>query len=211
MYLRERKLLQTAPLSALAGSRLGIDAKHYLTHLLNSPDSQEPFVAATGGVHLSITQRVENDLRTLDRNHIKPVFIFAGLPTQGRPPPKGFDPQADRENRTKDEAWNWYENGEVNRAVQVLSAGGRGSGWTDYRDVVRLVLRVFKHRAVEYIFAPYLEQAQVRPSSSKRGKFDWLIVCIACIPPQPSQRLHPRYLLFHRIPPLASRQSHHLH
>ena len=160
MYLRERKLLQTAPLSALAGSRLGIDAKHYLTNLLTNPDSQEPLLAATGGVHLSITQRVENDLRTLDRNHIKPVFIFGGLPTQGRPPPKGFDAQADRENRIKDEAWNWYENGEVGRAVQTL-AGAKGLGWNDYRDVVRLVLRVFKHRAVEYIFAPYLEQAQV--------------------------------------------------
>lgn len=161
MYLRERKLLQTAPLSALAGSRLGIDAKHYLHNLLTSPDSQEPLLAATGGVHLSITQRVENDLRTLDRNSIQPVFIFPGLPTQGRPPIKGSPSiQDDRENKIKDEAWNWYENGEVGRAIQTL-AGAKQAEWNDYRDVVRFVLRLFKHRAVEYIFAPYLPQAQV--------------------------------------------------
>jgi hypothetical protein len=37
----------------------------------------------------------------------------------------------------------------------------RNGAWTDHRDVLRLVLRVLRHRSVEFVIAPYLEFAQV--------------------------------------------------
>ncbi|WVQ98301.1 hypothetical protein IAU59_005424 [Kwoniella sp. CBS 9459] len=107
---------------ALANTRLGIDATHYLNHLLSDSDSREPLVAATGGLPLGIIARIENDLRSLERQNIKPVFVFAGLPLASRPPQKGLDPQAERETQVKNEAWLYYENGEVERAITQLTA-----------------------------------------------------------------------------------------
>ncbi|ORY21248.1 temperature dependent protein affecting M2 dsRNA replication-domain-containing protein [Naematelia encephala] len=160
-YLRERKLSQTLPLSALAHTRLGIDGAHYLKALLSDPDAREPLVAATGGLPLALVTRIENDLRLLDKLGIKPVFVFAGLPTaSSRAQPRGMDGQVEREFGIKNEAWNFYENGQVERAVVALTQI-RGGAWTDWRDVMRLVLRVFRHRFVEYVVAPYLEFAQL--------------------------------------------------
>lgn len=151
-------------MAALSDTRLGIDAKHYIQSLLSDPDSREPLVASTGGLPLALTQRVETDLRTLDRLGIKPVFVFAGLPLASRPAFKGFDIHADRETAVKNEAWNHYENGDVEKAISTLT-GVRNGGWTDYKDVARLILRVFRHRSVEYVIAPYQEIAQVKSAT----------------------------------------------
>jgi hypothetical protein len=159
-YIAERKLSQQCPLSALSGTRLGIDAAHYIKILLSEPDSREPLVAATGGIPLALVHRIEADLRSLESFRIKPVFVFAGLPTSSRPPPKGMDELAKREMNLKNEAWTHYENGEVERAVLTLTQV-RGGQWADWRDVVRSILRIFRHRMVEYLVAPYFEFAQV--------------------------------------------------
>ena len=123
-------------------------------------------MACTGGAPLALANRIENDLRALDKLQIKPVFIFSGLPLVSRPPPKGVDPQ-ERETHVKQEAWNCYENGDVEKAVMTL-ASVRGGAWTDYRDVLRLVLRQLRHRFVEYLVAPYLEFAQLTYLLAKR-------------------------------------------
>lgn len=70
---------------------------------------------------------------------------------------------AEREASVKNEAWAFYENGQVERAVVSLTQT-RGGAWADYRDVTRLILRIFRHRFVEYVVAPYLQFAQVSPA-----------------------------------------------
>jgi hypothetical protein len=158
-FIKERQLASTCPLEALRATRLGIDATHYIKTLLSDPDSREPLVACTGGAPLALAARIEADLRVLDRLQIRPVFIFSGLPLVSRPPPKGIDPH-ERETHVKQDAWNCYESGDVEKAVMTL-ASVRGGAWTDYRDVLRLVLRQLRHRFVEYLVAPYLEFAQL--------------------------------------------------
>jgi hypothetical protein len=174
-------------LSALANTRLGIDVNYYVRTLLSDPDQREPLIASTGGLPLSLANRIESDLRQLDKHNIKPVFVFPGLPLSQRPPPKGQNPQLDRENAVKNEAWAYYEDGQVDRAVIALTQIRNGM-WVDTQDVVRLLLRAFKHRFVEYVMAPYLPGAQV---------------CLSCnagltparISPQAPQGLHPRHLV----------------
>ncbi|BEI90327.1 uncharacterized protein CcaverHIS019_0303970 [Cutaneotrichosporon cavernicola] len=160
VYLRERRLTSSAPLSALANTRLGIDVNYYVRTLLSDPDQREPLIASTGGLPLSLANRIESDLRQLDKHNIKPVFVFPGLPLAQRTPPKGPNPQADRENAVKNEAWAYYEDGQVDRAVIALTQVRNGM-WVDMQDVVRLLLRAFKHRFVEYVMAPYLPGAQL--------------------------------------------------
>nr|XP_019008239.1 XPG domain-containing protein [Kwoniella pini CBS 10737]OCF47020.1 XPG domain-containing protein [Kwoniella pini CBS 10737] len=160
VYIRERKLVQNCPLSAIANTRLGIDATHYLSQHLSDAESREPLVAATGGLPLGIISKIETDLRALERLSIKPVFVFSGLPLASRPPQKGPDPQAERETQIKNEAWSYYESGQVERSIMQLTAIRNGS-WTDSKDLLRLIIRLFRHRFVEFVIAPYLEFAQL--------------------------------------------------
>jgi hypothetical protein len=163
----------------LANTRLGIDAKHYINSLLNSPNSREPFVAATGGIPLSITQRIDNDLSTLNRNRIKPIFVFPGLHPASIQPIKGLTLQDSRDNYHSGEAWRLYEEGVVNEAMHAF-AMVKGGGPKDYRDLVRLVIRVLKQKMVEYVVAPYFEQSQVS------SNFGVLADLVARLPTQSS-------------------------
>jgi XPG N-terminal domain len=78
-YLLLGKHLQTLPLSVLSDYRLSIDASYYLQLLMDNPPSREPLLAASGGLPLALTQRIESDLRALEKLRIKPVFVFPGL------------------------------------------------------------------------------------------------------------------------------------
>jgi len=103
-----------------------------------------------------LTSLVEGDLRSLEKLHIKPVFVCPGLPLAKRPPGKG-GVDTPRESAMKRDAWENYEHGRVDEAVRILE----GTTWTEQRDLFRLVLRIFRHRSVEFIVAPYLTSAQV--------------------------------------------------
>ena len=117
-------------------------------------------IASTGGLPLSLANRIESDLRQLDKAGIKPVFVFSGLPLASRPPSKGPNAHVEKENMVKNEAWAFYEDGQVDRAVVALTQVNGGI-WVETQDVVRLILRAFKHRFVEYVIAPYLAPAQL--------------------------------------------------
>jgi hypothetical protein len=59
-FLAERSLVKDAPLSALAGTRIGIDADHYLARLLSSrdPATSDNLIPAVGGSPLALTSQV---------------------------------------------------------------------------------------------------------------------------------------------------------
>ncbi|KAH8103924.1 XPG I-region protein [Cristinia sonorae] len=156
--LYERKQFQTHPLSLLTDSRLGIDASYYLKLLTESPPSREPLLAATGGLPLALTQRIESDLRALEKLRIKPVFVFPGLAPNRRGKSHQqhqFEPpEAARDRR---EAWSKYESGHEEAATKLFEARGGLHQW----DLWKMVLRIFRHRNVEFIVAPYIAWAQL--------------------------------------------------
>ena len=130
-FLTERKHLQTLPLSVLSDSRLGIDAAHYLHNLLDCPPAREPLLAATGGPPLALVQRIESDLRVLEKLRIKPVFVFPGLT-----PNKKMKPQLAQEYaeavRDRQNAWGKYENGQEEAAkAAILEKVMKGRQVTD--------------------------------------------------------------------------------
>lgn len=159
-YITERKHDQTLPLSTLADSRLGIDASHYLGNLLESPLTREPFLAATGGLPLSLASRIESDLRALEKLHIKPVFVFPGLPPSKRitknTPQQHAAKQMEAIQARRD-AWSHYEGGLTDQATKLFESRSNIEQW----DLWRSVLRIFRHRNVEFIIAPYSSLAQV--------------------------------------------------
>ncbi|KAF8211055.1 XPG I-region protein [Mycena galopus ATCC 62051] len=174
-FLQERKHQQSLALSVLSDSRLGIDASHYLTQLTDNPPSREPLLAATGGLPLALTQRIEADLRTLEKLRIKPVFVFPGLTPNRRSKVTnnpnnnnnnanafnafnggqgGIDTDACRDRR---DAWAKYEAGQEDAATRLFEGRSAFQQW----DLWRMVLRIFRHRNVEFIVAPYTAWAQL--------------------------------------------------
>lgn len=156
-YLASSKHLQTHPLSVLSDSRLGIDASYYLQLLIDNPPSREPLLAATGGLPLALTQRIETDLRILEKFRIKPVFVFPGLIPNRKLKPHHHLEYSEA-CRDRQAAWEKYESG-LEEASTKLFAGR--SGFAQW-DLWRMILRIFRHRNVEFIIAPYVAWPQVR-------------------------------------------------
>lgn len=149
------QLLHTLPLSSLKDTRLGIDLNLYLKTLLQSPSTSEPLVTALGGSPLALISHIENDLRTLERARIKPVFVLGGLQLARRTRPFSFEDPRVEERR---KAWESYEQSDTDGAHVHFSR----SNSTQVGDLVRAVLRAFRHRNVEFLVAPYLAEGQVR-------------------------------------------------
>lgn len=152
----QRRHLQTLPLSSLSETRLGIDATHYLRTLLENPATRESLLPATGGSPLALTAKIESDLRTLEKLHIKPVFVFSGLQVHNKKQKALSSIQADA-CKDRKQAWDQYENGKTDEATKLFAGRSNVLQW----DLWRMVLRIFRHRNVEYIVAPYIAWAQV--------------------------------------------------
>lgn len=157
VYLSERKQIQSLPLSVLADTRLGIDASHYLSQILENPATREPLLAATGGLPLALSSRIESDLRVLEKQRIKPVFVFSGLL-----PIKRIRPHQQNDYyeacRDRKEAWLKYEAGQEDHAQKLFESKPCINQW----DLWRSILRIIRHRNVEFLVAPYISWAQAR-------------------------------------------------
>lgn len=207
-YLAERKLLQTHPLNVLADTRLGIDAHYYLKQLTDNPPSREPLLAATGGLPLALTQRIEADLRTLEKLRIKPVFVFPGLLPAKRWKPPQQHGEWEEGCKARRDAWAKYENGQEEAASKLFEGRSGLQPW----DLWRMVLRIFRHRNVEFLVAPYVGWAQVRALyllNSFRGTL--LTHPEAYLPPKAPEIIYPRNLWPNRYASLPRRrQADHL-
>jgi hypothetical protein len=104
-----------------------------------------------------LTQRIESDLRALERLHIKPVFVFPGLiPTKRSK--TNHHLEHTEACRDRQNAWSKYEAGQEEAATKLFEGRSCFAQW----DLWRMVLRIFRHRNVEFLIAPYIAWAQVR-------------------------------------------------
>lgn len=152
--LQDAKLLKEDSLSLLRDTRLGIDLSYYLRRLLSSPTTAEPLVLAVGGQPLALLSHIENDLRVLEQNKIKPVFVLHGLSPAKCTRPFSYE---DRRPTLRRRAWEAYENGDVDETSRLFTA----AGILPPHDLYRAVLRMLRHRGIEFIVAPYLATAQL--------------------------------------------------
>jgi 5'-3' exonuclease len=141
--------VREAPLSALAGTRVGIDFNSYINKLLGA----DSFVAAVGGAPLALASQIEKDLQALEKANIKPVFVFSGIVAGDRQKLLADD----NERKRRGQAWEHYEQGRVPQAQQDFGL----SNPLVTQDVIRLAHRLFKLRTVEFVVSPYLSLAQL--------------------------------------------------
>lgn len=181
-------MIQKAPLSALKDTRLGIDLEVYLRGVLSNPSTAEPVVAALGGSPLALISHIENDLRSLERARIKPVFVLSGLPPTPSPTTTTNNNLKNRNNHQQPPP-NPPASATVTAqkffSEEEWKMNERSKGWEDYSqadqdsmnlafarsdsleilDLVRNVLRALRHRNVEYLVAPYMASGQVSSHS----------------------------------------------
>ncbi|SHO77073.1 Similar to S.cerevisiae protein MKT1 (Protein similar to nucleases that forms a complex with Pbp1p) [Malassezia sympodialis ATCC 42132] len=153
-FLQEAQLLQEESLSALKNTRLGIDLSYYLRHILASKERAEPLVTAIGGPPLALVSHIEEDLRVLEQHRIKPVFVLNGLSPAKRTRPFSYE---DRRPGLRNRAWEAYEAGNVTLANQNFAA----SNSVHFPDLYRSVLRMIRHRQIDYVVAPYQATGQL--------------------------------------------------
>ena len=112
---------------------------------------------------MALTQRIESDLRALEKLRIKPVFVFPGLLPNKRlkHPHHAEHVEACRDRR---DAWAKYEQGQEDAATKLFEGRSSFAQW----DLWRMVLRIFRHRNVEFLVAPYVAWAQVCAPSHAR-------------------------------------------
>lgn len=123
--------------------------------------TREPLIAATGGLPLALTPRIEDDLRALEKLRIKPVFVFPGLvPNRRWKQQHAHAAEQNEACRDRREAWAKYEQGQEDAATRLFEGRAGMQQW----DLWRMVLRIFRHRNVEFMVAPYVAWAQVSRS-----------------------------------------------
>jgi hypothetical protein len=171
-YLSERNLVKELSLAHLRETRVGIDAQAYIDQLLNAADTKEPLVTALGGAPLALGARIEENLRALEGHRIKPIFVFPGVePCRKDKPYSLHTEEQNLRSIRRHQAWENFEKGKTDMATM----GFASSSSTGYKDVLRLVHRLFKHRRVEFMTAPYLAAAQVSVAPElTRDKCSWL-------------------------------------
>ena len=115
-------------------------------------------MAATGGLPLALTTRIESDLRALEKYRVKPVFVFPGLqPNKRFNKAAAFGNGVEQACKDRREAWDHYERGRTDAATRLFDGKGNVVQW----DLWRSILRIFRHRNVEFLIAPYVAWAQV--------------------------------------------------
>lgn len=219
-FLRSSGLVHTLPLSTLRDTRIGIDLGLYLESLLAAPDSAEPYVAALGGSPLAIISHIENDLRALDKAKIKPVFVLGGILPSTRstgssnsPKSRALELQNDTGAEERQKAWDSYEQGDVDGLYAHLER----SSSVHPTDLIRSVLRAFRHRNIEFMVAPFLAEAQVSLRNTAEERDEPRSLCskshtmpvIACLFGAAFKVVHTLNLWLYRNFPFRScRQGH---
>jgi len=141
------------PISVLKDTAIGIEAQYYLQKAL-ALQIKEPLVSALGGFPFGLKQMIQNDMRELRENGIRPVFVFSGL--QLVPTEKPFSvPDDSAKLRTC--AWELYDKGQAVEAVDMFGQAGVITAV----ELFRIVMRILRDENIDFQVAPYAAWPQV--------------------------------------------------
>lgn len=165
-------LAESAPLSTIANSTVGIEAAEYLNRIQefklaagqNAGIQPEPLLPALGGLPFSLSRVVSHQLDAWERHGIKPVFVFSGLNLL-----KDDFTASEQAVRKLNEAWRHYDGNNAVAAVEAF----KSSNAIRATDLFRFLQTILRQRKVQWIVAPYNASAQASnmpPSCSLRKR-----------------------------------------
>ena len=155
------KLVRRNDLAELKGTRLAIDANHWVENL----EFVEPYHVAMGGIPLSLNTAVDAELEKLARYDIRPLFVFDGIKLPPAPPMNadskplnsGVQTLGVNQYRRREEAWRLYQKNDYASAKKEFREAGTAVPSSDF---IEAVIKYFRQRNVEFFRAPYLSWAQ---------------------------------------------------
>jgi len=169
-YISERQLLQTAPISQLKGTKIGIEGQYWLRKIIkpinhsrmpNPPETKTlenitANIVAMGGTFpyntfKALLEKEINKFRSLD---IYPFFVFNGLSFLRKDKP--FSSEDTRPNK-RSSGWENYEKGRIEMAHNTWSS----SGSVHQNEFMNSVFKIFQENNIEFMRAPYSSWAQL--------------------------------------------------
>ena len=107
---------EVSALDELKGTRVGVEAAHYLEHrILHHARASEPLLPALGGLPLGLWKHVEEDLDRFAQAGVKPLFVFSGIDVAQLGDPFHARQAGAAVNAT---AWHLYDSHEAEKSVQ---------------------------------------------------------------------------------------------
>eukprot|EP01059_Diplonema_ambulator_P009168 TRINITY_DN189_c6_g1_i1.p1 TRINITY_DN189_c6_g1~~TRINITY_DN189_c6_g1_i1.p1 ORF type:complete len:793 (+),score=324.47 TRINITY_DN189_c6_g1_i1:52-2430(+) len=156
-FLDEKSLLRTASLSKLKGTRIAIDAHHWMKVL--TPKISEPFQAVMGGVPLTMEKAIQQELAKFKKAEITPIFVFNGLPMILTQSPQQLvqNPFLLEIYVKREEAWKvLHENKQG--CKQLFEQAGSTITSSEFQ---HNLIRILRENRVEFFKAPYMAWAQM--------------------------------------------------
>ncbi|KAI9733347.1 MAG: hypothetical protein M1834_003431 [Cirrosporium novae-zelandiae] len=146
--------VQTLPLAALKGTRIGIDATNYLEQYLSNPKYKEPLLPAHGGTLFGFRGVVEGNLNILRSFEITPVFVFNGMDFgKGETSLASFTTAL----QANAQAWDFYDRQQAEKVVEIFGS----SDSIKPGHLHRALQKVLLNQNIAFQVAPYSALAQL--------------------------------------------------
>ncbi|KAJ1725410.1 hypothetical protein LPJ53_000448 [Coemansia erecta] len=153
VFVREMRLLQDTRLSALEGTRLGVEGHNWLRQLMHN--TRDGDSVAMDGPAPGLEAAIVAELEFFRAQGITPVFVFSGLAVQ-RKDARWFG-KDDHRPAYRNAAWEAYWAGNAEQAQRGwATASPHAQG-----DMVPFVMRVLQAHGGECMRAPYSSWAQL--------------------------------------------------
>lgn len=161
-------MVQSLPISCLAGATIGYDATYYLELLL--VPAKEPLLSALGGFPLALEQIIARELTDLKTAGITPYFIFNGLEHGTKEDPFTTSIHSALKNQ---EAFQTYEDDKAKAAIALFRETGileRGVSNPDANlflgaptptALAEYLKKLLHQHGIGFMVAPYSSLAQV--------------------------------------------------
>jgi hypothetical protein len=111
------------PFTDTQNAVIGIEATHYLKHMIDEPPAVEPLLAALGGEPIALRHYIEEELDRWEEHGMKPLFVFDGQSVVGKDD-MSFRNAKKSLNRTQ-KAWELYVDNQPTDAVKSFGASGK--------------------------------------------------------------------------------------
>lgn len=111
------------PFSDMQNAKLGVEATHFLQHMLDEPPSHEPLLAALGGTPIGLRHHIEAELDRWAQNGMTPLFVFEGQSTVGK---EAMALKNAKVSLVKTNgSWDLYALNQPEEAVKAFGASGK--------------------------------------------------------------------------------------
>ncbi|KAK9455403.1 temperature dependent protein affecting M2 dsRNA replication-domain-containing protein [Dipodascopsis uninucleata] len=155
VFVGERRLVKSLPLSALKDATIGIDSEFLLSQLLSAPGKKEPLLLALGGLPFSLEASLENFLSAIKSAGAKCLFVFKGIQTYKSDDP--FSPSLEIRDQKRNEAWEAYGKAKGEKTVNIFNE----IETIPVSEVTRYVMKILYENGVDFMVAPYCPSAQL--------------------------------------------------